>query len=314
MSSYLLRRLPAAMLTLLGASVIVFVLMQIAPGSPATVVAGSDATPEQLASIKRELGLDVPAPLQYLDWLRGLVSGDLGTSLVNRQPIAELIGSRLESTVELALSAALLMCLLGISLGAIGGSTRSNRVRAMLDGSSSVLLALPTYVTSVILLFIFGVVWTAMPISGEALMSENSTAALQYLVLPSIALAIPHSAVIGRLLATSMREAMHEDYVRAARAKGCSYRRIVWIHVLRNAMSTAIVVIGIRFGGLLGGAVLVESLFARNGLGPLLVSSVLSRDYFVVQDLILFAVAAAIVAQVLSEVALALADARVRLA
>ncbi|MBB5159359.1 peptide/nickel transport system permease protein [Saccharopolyspora phatthalungensis] len=309
-----MRRIPAALLTALGASIVIFVLMQLAPGSPASVLAGPDATPETVAAIERSLGLDKAAPVQYFDWLRGLVTGQLGDSLIYRQSIAELIGQRLESTIELAALAAILMCVIGIALGVLGGSSRSARVRATLDSAFSILLALPTYVTAVLLLLLFGVVWPdILPVSGETLLSESPGGALQSLILPAITLAIPHSAVIGRLLQTSMREAMHEDYVRAANAKGLTHRRVLWVHVLRNSMSTAVVVIGIRFGGLLGGAVLVEALFARNGVGQLLVQSVLSRDYFVVQDLILFAVVAAIVMQLISEMALAALDPRVRL-
>ncbi|KRC65828.1 peptide ABC transporter permease [Aeromicrobium sp. Root236] len=314
MTAYLLRRAPAALLTVWAASVIIFVLMRMAPGSPATVLAGPDASAATVASIEKSLGLDASLPVQYVHWLGDLATGRLGDSIIYQQSIASLIGERMESTLELAIAATVLMCLLGIGLGVLGGSTRSGRVRAFLDTTFSVLLALPTYVTAVLLLVLFGVVWPdILPVSGETLATHSPVGAFQSLVLPAITLAIPHGAVIARMLQSSMREAMHEDYVRAANAKGLTHRRVLWVHVLRNSMSTAIVVIGIRFGGLLGGAVLVEALFARNGVGQLLVSSVQSRDYFVVQDLILFAVVTAIVVQLISEIVLAVIDPRVRL-
>lgn len=314
MPTYLLRRAPSAILTALAASIVVFLLMQAAPGSPASVLAGADATPEVVAATEKSLGLDVNLPTQYWNWLTGLLTGHLGNSLIYQQPIARIIASRLESTVELALMATLFMIVLGICLGILGGSARNARLRAGLDTVFSLLLALPTFVTAVLLLTLFGVVLpNVLPISGETLFSADPAGALRSLLLPAITLAVPHAAVVARLLQTSMREALHEDYVRAATAKGLTRRRVVWVHVLRNSMSTAVVVIGIRFGGLLGGAVLVEALFARNGIGQLLVSSVQTRDYFVVQDLVLLAVVIAIVAQLLSEICLAALDPRVRL-
>jgi len=313
MIRYLIRRLPSALITLAIASILVFLLLRLAPGSPAESVAGPDASREAIAAIEQRLGLDEPWPVQYFKWAGGLVSGKLGKSLVTDQPITSLILSRAESTISLALAATFLMSALGLALGVLGGTARSRHTRTALDGTYSVLLSLPTYVTSVLLLALFGVAWPVIPVSGEALWSDGAGQEALFLVLPAVALAIPHSAVIGRLLQTNMQEALNEDYVRFAIAKGLSRRRVVWVHVLKNSIGTAVVIIGIRFGSLLGGALVIEALFARNGLGQLMVSSVLMRDYLVVQDLILFAVLTAVSVQVLSEIALAAVDPRIRL-
>jgi len=314
MLHYLARRLPAALLTIWGASALIFILMKMAPGNPAAVLAGPDADAETLKLINQQLGLDRPPLVQYLSWLKGVLTGDLGDSLVFHQPISTMIGASFGNTLQLALSATVLMCVMGVGLGILGGASRLPRLRVTLDTLFSVFLALPTYVTAVLALVVFGVLFpNILPISGAGDFSRNPDYALKALVLPSLALAIPHSAVVGRLLQSKMREQMKEDYVRAARAKGLSNKRIVGVHILKNSLSTAIVVIGIRFGGLLGGAVLIEALFARNGLGQLLTTSIMNRDYFVVQDLVLFSVCVAIVMQLLSEVALAAIDPRVRL-
>ncbi|MGO4588881.1 ABC transporter permease [Paenarthrobacter sp. 2TAF44] len=313
MGNYLIRRLPAMLVTLFAASILIFLILRLAPGSPAATIAGPDASAEQIHAVEEKLGLNAPLPQQYGTWLIGLVTGNLGVSIINDQPITTLIGSRVESTLLLALAATVLMSLLGITLGVLGGSSRSARLRSYLDAFYSVLLSLPTYVTSVLLLVLFGVLIPVLPISGEATFEDGIGEVLTYLVLPATALAIPHAAVIGRLLQNSMQEAMHEDYVRFGIAKGLSRARILWLHVLRNSMGTAIVAIGIRFSGLLGGAVVVEALFSRNGLGQLMIGSVLSRDYVVVQDLIMLAVAIAVIVQALSEVALASMDPRIRL-
>lgn len=314
MLHYLARRVPAALLTIWGASMLIFILMKMAPGSPAAVLAGPDADEATLAAINHQLGLDRSPLTQYLDWMTGVLRGDLGESLVFHQPITTMIAAGLGNTLQLAASATILMCVIGVGLGVLGGASQSFRMRATLDTLFSIFLALPTYVTAVIALVVFGVIFpNALPISGSGDFSQDPAFALKALILPSIALAIPQSAVIGRLLQSKMREQMREDYVRAARAKGLSRRRVVGVHVLKNSLSTAIVVIGIRFGGLLGGAVLIEALFARNGLGQLLTTSILNRDYFLVQDLVLFSVCVAIVMQLLSEIILATIDPRVRL-
>jgi peptide/nickel transport system permease protein len=312
--NYLARRIPAALLTVWGASVLIFVLMKMAPGSPAAVLAGPDADAATLAAISHQLGLDRSPAVQYFGWLKGIASGNLGDSLIFHQPISTLITASFGSTLQLAIAATLLMCAIGIGLGVLGGASRSARLRGTLDTVFSIFLALPTYVTAVLALIAFGVVFpNFLPISGAGDFTQDPGYALKALVLPSIALAIPHSAVVGRLLQSKMREQAREDYVRAAKAKGLSNARIVGVHVLRNSLSTAIVVIGIRFGGLLGGAVLIEALFARNGLGQLLTTSILNRDYYIVQDLVLFSVCVAIIMQLLSEVILASIDPRVRL-
>lgn len=313
MGQYLLRRVPSALLTALAASILIFVVMRLAPGSPATVIAGPDASRETIEKIEHQLGLDNSWPLQYWDWIHGLLTGHLGDSFIYDQPITELLAPRLESTLELALAATLAMSVLGIALGVYSGASRSARARGVMDATYSILLSLPPYVMSVLFILLFGVVFPILPVSGGVSVSENFSEGVRYLLLPALAVGIPQSAVIGRLLQTRIQDSLNEDYVRAAAAKGASRRRIVWIHVLRNSMSTAVVAIGIRFGSLLGGAIIVEALFARNGVGTLLISSVFDRDYFVIQNLILFAVLAAIIVQLLSEVALAILDPRIRL-
>jgi peptide/nickel transport system permease protein len=311
---YLLRRVPSLLLTALLASIAVFLLIRLAPGNPAVVLAGgAEATPEAIAAITRELGLDAPLPVQYWTWLHHLVTGDLGQSYIVRRSIGSLIGSRVESTLDLALAATLLMSVVGIALGIAGAAVQSARVRSAVDTVYAGLLSMPTYVTSIVLLVIFGVFWPVLPISGQALASNGFREVARYLALPSLALALPNSIVIARLLQTNLEETLAEEFIRAARARGVTPRRILWIHALKNSISTAVVAIGIRFGGLLGGAIVVEAMFGRTGLGQLAVSSVANRDYLVVQDLVLFAVVTAMLVQLLTELIIALADPRVRL-
>lgn len=313
MAGHLLRRLPSLALVLAVSSVIAFLLPRLAPGDPAAAVVGADAGPEAIARVRAELGLDRPLPAQYLDWLTGLAAGDFGTSFVNGRPAAELIGSRLGSTVELAAVAAVLMTVLGLGLGVLGGARRGRAARAVLDLAGTVFLAAPPFLTGLLLVLLLGIAFPVLPVSGEVSLLDDPGIGIQYLLLPAVALALPQAAAIGRLVQTAVLRARQEDYVDLAVAKGASPRRVTWRHVLPNSLGTAVVAIGLRVGELLAGAIVVEAVFARNGLGALAVESVKNRDYLVVQALILGSVLVAALIQMLTEPVLARLDPRVRL-
>lgn len=313
MIRFLIGKLPSFLLVALVSSVIAFVLPRLAPGDAAVELAGPDATPEIVAGIRAELGLDQPLWQQYLLWIGGVFRGDLGRSYILNRPVTELIGSRLESTVELALLATVIMIAVGLLLGVLGGSPRSRGARSVVDGFNTVFLAIPPFLTGLLLILFLGLALPLLPVSGEIALLDDPELGIQYLILPAVALALPQAAVVARLLQTSMLTARGEDFVDLARSKGARPGRVTRRHVLRNSVGTVVVVIGLRIGDLLGGAIVVEAIFARNGLGTLAVSSVQSRDYLVVQALILGAVLVAVVMQLLSEIVLAALDPRVRL-
>ncbi|ROO85123.1 peptide/nickel transport system permease protein [Actinocorallia herbida] len=313
MTGHLLRRLPSLALVLLVSSVIAFALPRLAPGDPAAAIAGADASPRAVAEVRAELGLDRSLPAQYADWITGLGSGDFGTSFVNGRPAAELIASRLGSTVELAIVAAILMTVLGVGLGVLGGTPRGKVSRAVLDLTGSVLLAAPPFLTGLLLVLLLGIAFPVLPVSGEVSLLDDPGIGIQYLILPAVALALPQAAAIGRLVETAMRQARQEDYVDLAVAKGVPPGRVTWRHVLPNSLGTAVVAIGLRVGELLAGAIVVEAVFARNGLGALAVESVKNRDYLVIQALILGSVLVAALIQILTELLLTRLDPRVRL-
>lgn len=313
MLGFLARKLPSVLVVAIISSMIAFILPRLAPGDPAVAVAGAEATPEQLAAVRAELGLDQPLPMQYLDWFTGLFRGDLGISLINQRPVSELIFKRMESTLELALLATVLMIIIGVVLGVAAGSRKSAAGRAILDVLTTICLATPPFLTGLILIVLLGIVFPILPVSGEVLMSEDVWEGAKFLILPALALAIPQGALVARLLQTTMTTMRNEDFVDLARAKGVPERQIMRRHVLRNSWGPAVVAIGLRVGDLLAGAIVVEAIFARNGLGTLAVNSVQSRDYFVLQALILGAVLIAVFIQLLSEIMLAALDPRIRL-
>jgi len=313
MLGFLARKLPSVLVVAIISSMIAFILPRLAPGDPAVAVAGAEATPEQLAAVRAELGLDQPLPMQYLDWVAGVFRGDLGISLINQRPVSELIAKRMESTLELALLATVLMIIIGVVLGVAAGSRKSAFGRAVLDVLTTVCLATPPFLTGLILIVLLGIVFPILPVSGEVLMSEDFWDGAKFLILPALALAIPQGALVARLLQTTMTTMRNEDFVDLARAKGVPERQIMRRHILRNSWGPAVVAIGLRVGDLLAGAIVVEAIFARNGLGTLAVNSVQSRDYFVLQALILGAVLIAVFIQLLSEIILATLDPRIRL-
>jgi peptide/nickel transport system permease protein len=313
MLAFLARKLPSVALMLLVTSIVAFLLPRLGGADAAQVAAGSDATLDQIQAIRTQMGLDRPLVVQYGEWLYNLLRGDLGTSLMTGRPIAELVWGRLGSTLELAAAATLLMVVFGFGLGILAGTVRRRSARALLDAILSALLATPPHVTGLILILLLGITWNLLPISGEVSVFYDPLQGLAYLILPAFALAMPQAAMIARLTATKMAQVQQEDFVDFATSKGVSPIRITLDHVLRNSLGTAIVSTGVRVGELLAGAVIVEAIFARNGLGMLAVSSVSSRDYNVVQIVVLGAVAIAVIVHLLSEIMLAMLDPRVRL-
>lgn len=309
---YVLRRLLDGLAVLALASVVVFGLLYLAPGDPAIVLAGPDASQQTLDAIRRDLGLDRPVVEQYVDWLSKVATGDLGRSYIVRRPVAELILQRFGSTAQLALVATAIMTLLGVAMGVVLAASRSRVLRAIIESLAGIALALPPFVSGVILIFVFAVVLRALPSGGDASFMEDPRENLRRLVLPSIALALPGSAVIARLLATEMRRAWARDFVRTAFSKGLRQRRVAIRHVLPNSLGPPITELGIRVGHLLGGAIVAEAIFARAGLGSLLIQAVHTRDYRLAQALLLFAMAAAICARLVADLAIAAIDPRIR--
>jgi peptide/nickel transport system permease protein len=308
MLRYLWGKLPSVLLVLIATSIIAFILPRLAPGDPALTIAGADATPGQVDEIRARLGLEQPALVQYFTWLLGVLRGDLGNSYIFNRPVAELIGSRIGSTVELAFVAAILLIVIGLGLGIFGGSVRSRGGRVAVDGVNTLLIAIPAFLVGLLLIVLLGVVWPVLPVSGELSLFESPSLGIQYLILPALALGLSQAPSVARLLQTTMLTTRGEDFVDLAVAKGASPTRVTFRHVFRTSLGASVVAIGLRIGDLFGGAVIIEAIFARNGLGQLAV-----RDYQLLQVLIMGVVLIAVISQLLTEIALSALDPRVRL-
>jgi peptide/nickel transport system permease protein len=313
MFRFLLRRAPSVLLVLVATSVIAFLLPRLAPGDAAAAAAGPDASAEQIEALRTAMGLDRPLVEQYFSWIGGLLTGDLGQSLQFNRPVSELIGDRLGSTLELTIAAILILTVVGIGVGVFGGSARSRLARFTSDATNTLLLATPPFLAGLLLIIVLGVAFPVLPISGEVAVLDDPVIGLQYLFLPAVALAVPMSAGVARLVQSSMHNVWQQDFVDLAVAKGVPRRRISVRHVVRNSLGPAVVALGMRFGDMLAGAVVIEMIFARNGIGQLAVTGVQNADYNLVQVIIVGAVLIAVLMQLITEVALAALDPRVRL-
>ncbi len=251
--------------------------------------------------------------MQYFDWIGGLFRGDLGESFLLHRSVASLVSDRIGSTLELAVLSTLFVIAIGAGLGILAGSARIGWVRALLDFTDSLFVAIPSFVVGLGLILVFGVFNRWLPVSGEVGVLHDPAIGIQYLVLPSLALALGPGAVVARFIQTEMATMRRAEFVDLAVSKGASRRRITFRHVFRNSLGSAVVAVGLQIGHVLAGAVVIEAIFARNGLGQLAVSSVQSRDFTVLQVLILGAVFIAVVCQLFTEIILAALDPRIRL-
>ncbi len=283
MSAFLLKRLATLLATLLATSVIVFLVLEILPGDPALLVLGIDASDEQLAVFRREYGLDRPLIDRYLTWIGNLLVGDFGMSYAYKTPVWPLIAERLLLTYPLAASAMLLTVVLALGLG-VYAAAQHNRIGDLaIMGISQLGISLPNFWFGLLLILLFAVNLGWFSAGGFPGWGGDTLTALKSLILPSISLAAVQAAILTRITRSSVLEVLREDFVRTARAKGLSRQSVLWRHVLRNALIPVITVIGLQFGNLLAGAIVVEQVFSLPGLGRLIFQAISNRDIEVVK-------------------------------
>jgi peptide/nickel transport system permease protein len=304
MTAYLLRRILIALPTLLGVVVLVFLMVRLAPGDPAVLLAGEFATPETLEAIRARYGLDRSLPEQFLIYLEALLRGDLGESARSRRPVLEELKTYFPNTLELASAAILVAVLTGIPLGVLAAL----RPGSSLDLSVMVLallgVSMPVFWFGLLAILIFSVGLGWFPVAGKG--------TLAHLVLPAITLGINATALLARMTRGTLLEVLSQDYIRTARAKGLAERVVIFKHALRNALIPVVTVVGLEFGTLLSGAVITETIFAWPGLGQLLVGSILARDYPVVQGAVLLVAISFVLINLLVDLLYAAIDPRVR--
>jgi peptide/nickel transport system permease protein len=313
MTAYLVRRLVQSVVLIFVVASVVAVFIQLLPGDPAYIIVGeTNATPERLAAVRRELGLDRPLYVQYLDWMRNVLRGDLGTSLTSKRPIGPDLAKRIPRTFELIAASMLLALAIGIPGGVLAAQYRNRGPDYLASFFSMLWISTPVFVTGTLLVLLFDVKLRLFPATGYVAFGEDPIEHLRRLVLPAATLALLDSAVILRMTRSSLLEVLGEDYVRTARAKGLSERTVLFTHSLRNALIPVITIVGLQVGTLLGGTVLVEFIFNWPGISSYLIAAIHQRDYPTIQAVILVIASLLVFINLLTDLVYAVIDPRVK--
>ncbi|MDD9856243.1 MAG: ABC transporter permease [Gammaproteobacteria bacterium] len=314
MLAYTFKRVLVFVPTLLAASMLVFLFSRLIPGDPASVLLGDTATPEEIAALTREMGLDRPIPVQYLIWLGNLCKGDLGVSIFFQTPVTSVIADGAETSILLATMTIFWVILFGVPIGVVSAMKHGSWLDQIASGGAMFAASVPTFWLGLYFILIFSVGLGWLPSSGFPSISEpGGLANLRYLLLPSLTLAAPNAALIIRLVRASMLDVQREDYIRTARAKGLHPARVAYKHIFRNALIGVTAALGFTFATLVSEAVVTETVFSLPGIGRLVVQSILRRDYPVIQGVILVIVSLYLVINFLVDLAYARLDPRISL-
>jgi len=311
MGYFLFRRVTGLILTLISVSIVVFVSMNVLPGDPALNILGLDSTEDARAALREQLGLDKPMVGQYFSWIFNALQGDFGVSYSYGVPVSELIGERLSLTISLALSGMALTTILALVLGITAASSHKRPGDWGVMLASQFGIAIPAFWLSMLLVLLFAVKLRWLPPGGFPGWDEPLLA-MRSLILPTVALALVQSAVLARVTRSSALEVIRLDYVRTARAAGFSRRRILWRHVLPNALIPIVTIVGLQFAALVSGTIVIENVFYLPGLGRLIFQSISNRDLFTVQALVMMFALIVVLANFLVDIAYVLIDPRLK--
>ena len=287
MVTYIAGRLASTVLVMGIVAVFVFLLLHLSPGDPAAIIAGDNATGEQIAAIRRQLGLDDALPVQFFRWVTAVLQGDLGISIFSNEPVAKLISQRVEPTLSLALTTMTVAVTLAVSFGVLAAWKVGTWFDRAIMGFAVFGFSVPVFVVGYLLAYFFALQLEWLPVQGYTPIARGLWPWLENLILPSIALGCVYIALIARITRATMLEVLQQDYIRTARAKGLAQTPVLFIHALKNASIPIVTVIGIGVALLIGGAVVTESVFVIPGLGRLTIDAILRRDYPVIQGVVL---------------------------
>lgn len=312
MIAYFAQRLLAGLATLLVASLVVFLVLEVLPGDPARLMLGINATPDAVEALREQMGLNHSLPMRYLDWIGGLATLDFGRSYTYSVPVGDLIAERIVVSLPLALMALLLSVAVAVPVGVFAARRRGSTADALSVGAAQVGVAIPNFWFALMLIYLFAVWLRLVPAGGFPGWSAGIWPALKALLLPAIALALPQAAILARVARSALIEVLGEDFVRTARAKGLPYRAVVWRHALRNAMIPVVTIVGLQFSFLLAGTIIIENVFYLPGLGRLVFQAITQRDLIVVESVVMLLVASVVAVNLIVDLSYALIDPRLR--
>lgn len=312
MLQYIARRLLALLPVLIVVGVIVFTIIHLTPGDPASIILGESATQEEVDQLRQALGLDQPLMTQFVTWLGQVATGNLGTSVFSGEPVTQTIVDRLGPTVSLAIVACIVSLCIAIPTAILAVWKRDSMLDPAFMSVTLLGVSIPNFWLALLLILLFAVVLRWLPVSGYVPISEGIWPWLSHLILPAVVLSVQQAGIISRMLRDGMLDIMHQDYIRTARAKGLKERVVLIKHTLSNAMIPTTTVIGASIAGLLGGAVITETIFAIPGIGGLIVESIARRDYPVLQGAVLFVASVYVIVNLLVDLTYAVLDPRIR--
>ena len=312
MLAFIVRRLASTVLVMGLVGVFIFLLLHLSPGDPAAIIAGDNATPEQIEAIRTGLGLNDPLLLQFVRWAARVLGGDLGISIFSNVPVSTLIGQRIWPTLSLALTTIVLAVTLAIAAGVLAAWKAGGWIDRMVMMLSVVSFSMPVFVVGYLLIYGFAIELRWLPVQGYAALTEGPWPWLRHLILPSIALGLAYVALIARITRTSMLDVLAEDYMRTARAKGVATGPMLLKHALKNAGVPIITIIGIGIALLIGGVVVTETVFNIPGIGRLVVDAIAKRDYPIIQGVILLFSGVYVIVNLLVDLSYTLLDPRIR--
>jgi len=309
---YIFKRTLILLATLIVASLVVFVTIEVVPGDPASYMLGLNAQEDTVAALRSELGLDKSRPARYWSWISGLVTGDFGTSYTYRTPVADMVRDRLWVSLPLAIYALVLSTLIAFPAGVYAASRRGGLTDTSVMGLTQLGVAIPNFWFAMLLVLLFAIKLGWFSAGGFPGWDAGFWQAMKSLTLPAVALALPQASILTRVMRSSLLDVLNEDFMRTARAKGLSRRQALWKHALRNAMVPVLTIMGLQFSFLLAGAIIIENVFFLPGLGRLIFQSIASRDLIVVESVVMILVLAVVLVTFAVDLAYAWVDPRLR--
>ncbi|MBL4872481.1 MAG: ABC transporter permease [Rhodobacteraceae bacterium] len=312
MLRYSLKRLLSLGLSLLAASAVIFLAIEVVPGDPASYMLGINAQPDTVAALRAELGLNVSAMERYITWVTGMLTGDFGVSYTYRTPVVDMIGDRILISLPLAIYALTLSTLIAFPAGILAASKRGSAADVSIMGATQLGVAIPNFWFAMLLVVFFAINLRWFSAGGFPGWDKGFFVSMKALTLPAISLALPQASILARVMRSALIDTMNEDFIRTARAKGLTKRQALWRHALRNAMIPVLTIIGLQFSFLLAGAIIIENVFFLPGLGRLVFQSIPQRDLIVVESVVMLLVFAVVVVTFIVDIAYAAVDPRLR--
>ena len=312
MGKYILKRIGQSIIVLILVTVLVFFVMHLMPGNPVQIYLGETATPEQIEYYTKEFGLDKPVYVQYFKWIEGLFHGEMGYSIAFSKDVTELLPERIMTTLSVTVPAFIIAIVFGVTLGVLAATHRGRFLDSLISVFANIGIATPVFWVGILLVYILALKLKILPVQGYTPLSEDFVDGIRKLIMPVIVLSLGHTASIARQTRSAMLEVISSDYIRTARAKGLKARAVTLRHGLRNALVPIVTLLGMSVGGLIGGTVLIEQLFVIPGVGSMMMTAILNKDFMVVKNVVFIIAVFVMVCNLLVDILYGYIDPRIR--